>query len=328
MLIEYVFNPSADGSVIKQQSIKLSCIFIMYFLSFFHFPNQKFISASSLSVWLRPRGGGEGFEVLLSLAGQRKRAPRLRDPPKPHPPPPSRAGGWWEGGASILGADFLFTFSWGHSAGWPCPSVSLQHFNSSFNWNLRQTAQNPPAADPSTFHISNISDVRFKVWVHQDVTRQSVDFIIVARADGAEEEVLFGSDWEPDDSSVSQRPAACPAVQPVLLQTEPSFTTWTSRCVVEYTDFIHSLVFTYIHLICGRHEETKSPLTQTEIYAVFPSDPPARLCSVWPGSSAQCSRELLFHYNRYQGRSLSDDMLLWCQTSDCTSNSNTINKPF
>lgn len=243
MLIEYVFNPSADGSVIKQQSIKLSCIFIMYFLSFFHFPNQKFISASSLSVWLRPRGGGEGFEVLLSLAGQRKRAPRLRDPPKPHPPPPSRAGGWWEGGASILGADFLFTFSWGHSAGWPCPSVSLQHFNSSFNWNLRQTAQNPPAADPSTFHISNISDVRFKVWVHQDVTRQSVDFIIVARADGAEEEVLFGSDWEPDDSSVSQRPAACPAVQPVLLQTEPSFTTWTSRCVVEYTHWF-LLIFT------------------------------------------------------------------------------------
>lgn len=164
VLIEYVFNPSADGSVIKQQSIKLSCIFIMYFLSFFHFPNQKFISASSLSVWLRPQGGEEGFEVLLSLAGQRKRHPDSMTPPNPTPPPPSRAGGWWEGSASILGADFLFTFSWGHSAGWPCPSVSLQHFNSSFNWNLPQTAQNPPAADPSTFHISNIyiCDVRLR----------------------------------------------------------------------------------------------------------------------------------------------------------------------
>lgn len=173
--------------------------FYNVFFIIFPFPKSK-IYLCILPLCLTPASGGRGGVWGSPQSG---RAPRLRDPPKPHPPPPSRAGGWWEGGASILGADFLFTFSWGHSAGWPCPSVSLQHFNSSFNWNLRQTAQNPPATDPSTFHISNISDVRFKVWVHQDVTRQSVDFIIVARADGAEEEVLFGSDWEPDDSSVS-----------------------------------------------------------------------------------------------------------------------------
>lgn len=37
----------------------LSCIFVMHFSSFFHFPNQKFICPSILSVWLEATGGAK-----------------------------------------------------------------------------------------------------------------------------------------------------------------------------------------------------------------------------------------------------------------------------
>lgn len=85
------FISSIESTVLKQHSAVLSCIFIMYFLSFLHFPNQKFIWASSLSVWLWPwGGGGGGGEVHPSLVGQRKWAPLLYDPP------PTSAGGWQE----------------------------------------------------------------------------------------------------------------------------------------------------------------------------------------------------------------------------------------
>lgn len=129
----------------------LSCIFIMYFLSFFHFPNQKFISRSILSVWLWPIGAGWG-SPQSSKAG--KWAPLLYEPPT--------LQCWWVAGGKhpILGEDFPFTFSWGYSAGWPCTpppphlvsSISLLGFSflfissclhygtKNFTWNV--TVQN------------------------------------------------------------------------------------------------------------------------------------------------------------------------------------------
>lgn len=83
----------------------------VFFIIFFHFPNQKFISRSILSVWLWPVGAGWG-SPQSSKAG--KWAPLLHDPPTLHC--------WWVAGGKhpILGEDFLFTFSWRYSAGWPC----------------------------------------------------------------------------------------------------------------------------------------------------------------------------------------------------------------
>lgn len=188
VLIEYVFNSSADGSVIKQQSIKLSWIFIMYFLSFFHFPNQKFISASSLSVCLQPQGGGEGFEVCLSLAGQRKRAPRLHDPPKPPPylHPAVPAGGGREAPPSWVPISCLLfhdaTQLGGLARLFPSSILIPPLTEISIRPHLQQILQ------PLTSLIS--TSLMSGVWCNH----RSVDFITAAREDGAEEEVLFGSD--------------------------------------------------------------------------------------------------------------------------------------
>lgn len=80
---------SAQSTASQQHSIGLSCIFIMYFLSFFHFPNQKFIPASSLSVCLWPPGGGRGGSA------QSGRSEEVGTPTL-WPRPPIAAGGQQE----------------------------------------------------------------------------------------------------------------------------------------------------------------------------------------------------------------------------------------
>ena len=77
---KYFFLSLIESTVSQQHSIVLSCIFIMYFLSLFHFPDQKFISICTRRLTLAPGGGGEACRVHPSLAGQRKWAPLLYDP--------------------------------------------------------------------------------------------------------------------------------------------------------------------------------------------------------------------------------------------------------
>lgn len=95
-------------------SVVLSCVFLMYFLSFSTSQIKNLsLPPSSLSEFVLKVGG-----TGLPLSGRAEvvGTPALWDPSYHLPC-------WWVAGGKhpILSADFLFSFSWGHSAGWPHP---------------------------------------------------------------------------------------------------------------------------------------------------------------------------------------------------------------